>query len=232
MKILEIILLLVLAVFSAITASKWEKLTKIKKAFVVVAIFAAFVIAWNAFQNWRKERLVENINATFGNIKDLEGAIIPSLQIGENGATFILTNGVFNFTPFGQLIKLYVKDNRLFVTTIIRQRDAKIIAAIHENNWELVDNDYDYNNDKTALEVVTKGDHKVYFQVELKKGVAHISGLLFSENGNGVYFYNPPNTSGSYMTVITPNTDFVLPENFLSPIFKYPRGKYFGERNK
>lgn len=184
-----------------------------------------------------KEALIERINANFGDIEDLHGATVPQMRIGnsDSGAIFILGGtGVLNFAPYGPLIKLYVKDQKLYVNTIIRNLDGKVIAAIEDNTWTLFENDFEYNDDnKTAFELVSKGDRKVFFQVELKNGLAYISGYLLNEDGIGFIFYNRQGQSGSFIFTIgdkDENKSKIPKDIFIPRIFKYPRSKYYGEK--
>ncbi|MGD0710433.1 MAG: hypothetical protein ABR968_04570 [Bacteroidales bacterium] len=235
MKNLEIFFVLVAAIGTIIITFKWKKLNWIKRGFIIVAIIAAIIVAWNQFQENRERELIKKIEATFGDISDLDGATIPKIQIGDGDSTakFIIPDGVWRFHS-SEPIKVYVKNNKLFVSTIIRDRKGDIVAALYENEWEMVKKEYDYNNDETAFEVVTKGDRKVYFHIELKNGIACIVGLLLNENGRGVYICNnmTHGVIGSLIVTVAQdsgNYHFRLPDN-IKPIFKYPRAKYFGVR--
>src|ERR1035438_3720986 len=71
--------------------------------------------------NKGKQKLLEEINKTFGDIKDLYGATIPVFDMG-GGSKLIpkFASGVMFADELGPLLKLYVKNGKLFVNTIIR----------------------------------------------------------------------------------------------------------------
>ncbi len=63
---------------------------------------------------------------------------------------------------------------------IVNDSLGKLILAIYQNTWTVYQNDDEYNYDNQAIEIVTNGDRKVYFHVELKKRIAHIEGALYT----------------------------------------------------
>jgi hypothetical protein len=230
MKTLEIIAVLVAAILTILATFKWKTLDWIGRSALIVGIVAAAIVAYNSYEKNQRDDLLEQINATYGDISDLDGATIPEVQIGEDGTKFVLLDGVFNFKPFGPLIKVYVKDKKLFVNTIIHQKGGEVIAAIDGNTWTTFDKNYEYNNDETAFELVTAGERKVYFQIALKNGIAHMSGILLNEKGEGIEFVNRPDLNGSTLTPIGPYATTAILQYYIQPIFKYPRQKYYGQR--
>lgn len=233
MKILEIILVLILSIYSIVNISKWKKKNWKVRAFTLLSIITAFIVSWNAVQDFNKQQLLERINSSFGELVNTKESTIPLVKIGDTKAGFIIKGtGVFNFPPYSNLFKVFVKNNRLYLNMIVRDRESNIVAAIHENTWTMFDNSYEYNDDENAFEIVTKGDRKVYFHMELKEGVAHLEGFLFSENGYGLYFY--PSKSeigidGAFAYKIEPGKLISITYN-IQRIFKYPREKYYGIR--
>ncbi|MGI4020037.1 MAG: hypothetical protein ACRYFA_00890 [Janthinobacterium lividum] len=235
MKTLEILAVCVAAILTAITTYKWKDIDWIGKSALIVIILAAILVAINGYRQnkkdelkAKKEELIEKVNAKFGDIQDIEGATIPVLTFGNGATQIFLPQGVFNLEQFGPLIKLYIKNEKLHVNTIINERTGSPIAAIDDNTWTLYNDDYEYNNDDTAFELVTKAEREVYFQVELKNGFAYLAGALFNKKGEGVCFI--PGQDGVTLQVIFSNSEMKLDISSIKKIFKYPRAKYYSKR--
>jgi hypothetical protein len=185
----------------------------------------------------KKEALIERINAKFGDLKDIDGAKAPKIGVGNIDDAKIIYNSISNTCIFRletePLVKLYVINNKLVVNIIVRSLDGKEIAVIEDNTWTIYNNDFEYNNDETAFELVTKGERCVYFQIVFRNGVAHISGCLLDKKGRGAAFFNMDNTSNLF--AIKPDSKNVIDMNKIlnlniPRIFKYPREKHIGER--
>lgn len=193
------------------------------------------MVGYNGVQKYREEQILKEVNKTFGQIEDFSGATKPQIKLGhgENGFTVGTPSGVAFADELNEpKLKVLLKNNKLFVSTIVRAFDGHLIAVINNNEWELIDkSQVDYNNNDTSFEVVSKGLHKVYFQVELINGAAHVTGLLVSEKGNGWYFYSDPTTQAGLMGLVKADSTFDIPET-AQPIFKYPREGHLGERAK
>jgi hypothetical protein len=237
MKAIEIILTCVAAILAGLVTYKWKSLDTLGKITLITIIIAAILIAINSYRQSKKDSLIEKINAKFGDIKDIDGAIFPKMAVGNKnaGAFYYSSNnvGVFDIEPVGPLIKIYVLNNRLFVNVIVRDLYGKAIAVIEDNTWTIFDNDFEYNNDNTAFELVSKGERIVYFQIELSNGIAYISGYLLNNKGFGFAFFNlPGGVNKSLALVVKPDLNSTrIPQNLNIPrIFKYPRGKYYRVR--
>ena len=232
MKIIEIIFTCLAATLGGILTYKWKEIGLLGKVTLIVVIIAALLIAINEYRKNSEEKRVEKINSKYGEIVDEDGATIPVIMIGntgsDSGAELILGGtGTFNFDPYGPLLKVYVKKNKLYVNTIIRD-DKKVIAVIEDNIWTLYDNSYEYNNDNTAFELVTKGERKVFFQIELKNGTARVSGFLINDKGWGLMFH--AFDKGGLMEQIRSHEDYLESYGNLGLIkrlFKYPREKFY-----
>jgi hypothetical protein len=234
MKITEILLVLIVAIYSIITANKWKDLNIFKRSFIIISILAAIIFAYNAYFSWNNEWTKEKIGTKYGEVQNQGKATTPILQIGDNGTTFLdFSDRLFNsvFKEFAPKLKIYVKNNKLYLTTIIRDPSGKVIAAIIDNEWEKNENvsDYDYNNDDNGFEVITVGDRNVCFQVDLKNGVAHIAGFFINEDGKGVCLANLPDTEFSIIAIMDLNKKH-FPQSKIPAIFKYPRDRYLGMR--
>lgn len=233
MKPLEIFLVLVLAVYAALTAVKWNEIGLIQKIFVIISIVTAFVIAFNTYTDWRKDNLIESVTKKMGEIKDKKQAVL-SIEFGNSGTIFNWINkpiGGFIDKSGNPLFTIQVKDNKLVVYALIRNFEGKPIAVIDNNIWTVFSNHYEYNDDETSFELVTAGDRNIYFQLELKDGIAHFLGTIIDEDGNGRYWHQAEGIDGIFSDPINLNTKWHFPLNSNKTLFKYPREKYYGIRN-
>jgi hypothetical protein len=110
------------------------------------------------------------------------------------------------------------------------------------NEWTMYSDDYEYNNDDTGFEIVTKGDRKAYFQIYLKDGIAHVLGVVTDKYGVGIKFVqsvkDPEPHHDEFESLLfvgilpsaDPNKLKKAYEAVATPIFKYPRQKYIGVR--
>ena len=125
------------------------------------------------------------------------------------------------------------------VTVVIRNFNGTAIAVIDDNTWTVFDDDYEYNNDDSTFELVTKGDRDVFFQIFYRNGMIYMSGYLIDENGIGVAMFNNEseiNSSQMHMNSMKGRADH-KPSPMPSPseiaiprIFKYPREKYYSKK--
>jgi hypothetical protein len=136
--------------------------------------------------------------------------------------------GRFIFQPFFNLFRIYVKNHKLSVFIPLKDRNGKPIATIDGNTWTIFnDEDYEFNNDDSAFEVVSKGEREVFFQIELSGGVAHLSGYIYQEKNKGICFTeNMANRAGSMFIINPKTTDDMFPSQVADRLFKYPRARY------
>lgn len=236
MNYLSILFAAAATILGIIFTVKSEQPSILGKVFLVVGILSAILIIVTSIQAYRKEKVLERINANFGDVKDLVGAKIPQIAIGHKNspAVFQLNESALMVDSNNQpLLKAYIKDSKLLVNALIYGLNGKIIAAIEENTWTIFDKEFEYNDDnRTAFELVTKGERKVFFQIQLYNGMAYIAGHILSKDGYGVIFYAPPNkTEGGAMHIIRNENDKKdIPDSIhVERLFKYPREKYYGK---
>ncbi len=240
MEVTGMVIAFFAGIFAIFKGVKWSQSSKSKQLFIIFGIVGAIVLFWNQYNAWSQKNLIEKVNATFGDINDINNAQIPILEFGSShsGVTLLNKYGVFN-AGFGDLLKLYVANNKLYVNTIIRDMDGKPIAVINENTWKLYNSNYEYNNNNEAFELVTKGERKVYFQVKLEKGIARVQGMLLNDMGKGVYVQSLPERKDGYesMMIIANgnlqkigNLQYDIKTSTVIPLFKYPREKYLGKK--
>lgn len=198
---------------------------------IIAAVGTSIVVFGTYLKNKQEEEskeLKEKIEARQGEIKDVAKISYPIVEIGNSGAKYECPEGIF-ITMTGNSFKFYVKNNVLFVSTLLRDKDGKIIASVHDNIWEVIEDGYDYNNDNSAIEIITAGDRRILFQLELRDGIAHFIGMINNVKGEGMYFSEHESGKGSIMTFMNKELGFDFPiyKKFL---FKYPRKMFFGKR--
>ncbi len=244
---------ILLAILSGIIAlfvkNKWKTSDLATRCLMIIGVITPIVIGINTCRQNLKDKRIAEVESRFGRIDDLDGATIPKLTIGpDDNAAFewFAMSEMSIGTPGNvfKLFRLYVQDGKLFVDIVIRDKNGDPIAVINKNEWyNYKPNDYEYNNDDTGFELVTKGDRKVYFHVYLKNGIAHILGFVINENGEGVKFYQPANETEGFkkklptdysvhfsVVAVGPGAKESLYKGVDGRIFKYPREQYVGQR--
>lgn len=209
----------------------WKKSNWLARSAMIVGIILAALKAYNDITHRQKEKLIEKIQAKVGEIYDLYGATYPTLQFGDSGAILEPPSGIVDLPQKGQLMKIWVEEGKLYVYVVIWDRNGNAIAVIDRNIWTLYNEDFEYNNNETAFELVTKGDRKVYFQIRLKDGIAHFRGLLLNKEGYGMNFIDWPDR-GEYRSVmveISPDIKRDIVDIHNKRIFQYPRELFFGK---
>lgn len=229
MKIFQITIVLILAIYGIIIETKWKKISVGKRVLGIISILVAIVIGWNSYEDLQKENVLEKINSKIGDIWHDGDVYYPELQFGYGRATFISQHGEVKWQMGNEtLFRLYVKNNKLIFYGIIRDKDGEVIAGVYDNEWEIFKTGYEYNSDDHGFEVVVAGERTVFFQIDLKDSIAHISGFIFNNDGNGIYVCAAPN-GGSFLTTL--KKDEYFEPTYIKPIFKYPREKYLGLRD-
>jgi hypothetical protein len=139
------------------------------------------------------------------------------------------TDGITNQVLPIPLLNLKVINNKMFVDFILRNSHGDPIVTIYQNVWKTYSNDYDYNYDDRALEIITR-DHKLILQLEYYGLSAYFTGFVgFQEGGGGCYFKNFPNDKGGFI-IIGKDDDFAKYGEGMPLLFKYPRELYPGVR--
>jgi hypothetical protein len=196
----------------------------------IVAIIVGLINSYNQIADYKKNELIENINASTGKIGNIEGAKSPIVKFG--GTYLTLTNYIFQIPWYGEKMQLYEIDNKLYVSVIIRDKDGEPIAVIDKKTWTLYKKDYEYNNDDKGFELVTKGDRKVYFQINLKDSVVGLNGFLLNDKGCGGYFFGSNTNNDGMMVKINGSVVETIKKSTIPTLFKYPREIYYAQRNK
>jgi len=237
MKILEIILPAIIVILGIILTYKWKKLSTFQK--IILSIFILLTIALTIVQIKNsqyakaKEEYIEKINSKFGELY-FDGETETIIVVGNKDERFIINSP--DGTPFvnkkhDPVIRMNIKDGKLLVYILIRDLNGEVIAVIDGDTWTVFDDDYEYNDDNgKAFELVTKGERKVFFQIEYKNELVHVSGYMLNPDGSGVVIYY--NEKGHLIANIADNASKInkIKNINISRLFKYPRSKHYGER--
>lgn len=173
------------------------------------------------------------INATRGFFKTvkIDASSTAWLMFGQ----MLMSGAVHGDIGFGSdpISPILVKkiNGKLNISAIIRDSKGDEIASISGNNWEITNSqNIEYNNDSKGLEIMT--GKRVIFQLNIVKDTVICYGMFCSENGTCLYADSTGNLySPIKNTALTQR--FILPPSLIiKPLFKYPRFKYLGVRNK
>lgn len=216
------------ALATLVLKMEWKKFNKFEKTLNVIIIAATLFGAKESIR-------INKIGQPFGTIEDpaiVSDTTYPKVMLGYGGTTFINVSGNWKYAETFPSMYLYVVRNKLFVDVELWDTSHNLMAVIKKNEWELVDRNFDYNNDDNAFEFVTRGERKVIFQIELKDGFAHLSGLLLNKEGIGLNCGTALNNRGALVQFFKGDTGHYHIEDYhIKPLFKYRRDMHFGERN-
>ncbi len=243
MYLIPILLGVASTILAFFAKNKWKESNWATKAGLVVAVLAGLTLAYLAYEKVVKDDLIERVNADIGIIEDLTEVTIPLIAIGDGNIGMPISyfeQQLFYKWQDNKLLKVYVKNSKLYVSVVIHDHNQKPIAVINHNEWTVFDKNYEYNNDESGFELVTKGERKVYFQIYLKDGIAHILGIVTNSDGNGFKF-DLKNTEATdkdhakdelLLLVMGKESSIESYRPIDKAIFKYPRKTHLGERLK
>ena len=221
-------------ILGIITPIKWKELKLMGKTSLIFTVISLGVGSAYTYSQYQKSNLIEKVNASFGNIYDNKNSRYPRIAIGfVNDAPILeyVKSGTFevNHVP---LLKLYLKDNKLFVNIVIKDSLGNPILAIADNEWTKYQDAYEFNNDENAIELVTKGDRKVFFHLKLSNGIAYIEGTLYTGLYKGVNLFVGKEIDEGWNGIQILGKGTVIDNDNLKRLFKYPRERYLGIREE
>ena len=247
-------LIYLLAIFSALIAlvNSWyrykEQVGQEKKKAMLIFILSLIMIVITVLVTFQQiesdqeqklakehERLKEETEkekaASFGHIDAIEDSYVPKVLFGDT--YFNLVDYAFCIPELGEKIEIQKYGENLCLKVIIRNSSGNPIAVIQDTSWTLFDKEFEYNNDCNAFELVTKGDRKVFFQVELKNGVVRLAGFILNNKGKGSYICYSDHGQGTMFVLASGDSTIkkILKSSKLVPIFQYPREEYHKIRN-
>ena len=228
-----VIITAALAISLFIYGKKWKEMSTTNKVVDVLVIVFMVSGGYYTFKKYSNEMLLRRIEAKIGTISDNGEAKEVTVKIGDgdSAAAFIIGDGVFSFAS-KPIYKFEIEDGKLYAYGVVRDFHAKPVAAIERNEWTLFSDEFEYQNNDHALELVTKGERKVFFQLYLKDGIAIFQGVAIDVNGKGKY-WDGGISSGALVIPLWDEKkmfSFDLNESTAKRIFKYPRETHLGER--
>lgn len=121
---------LIIAVVAIFNGVKWKEISNGKRAVILVAVIGSIFMFINQNKAYKKAKIIDRINATFGDIKDIKNATLPLVVIGNSNVKFAPaqgSNGVVRLLN-GIEFKVYIKNDKLFINIVIRNSKGEVIV--------------------------------------------------------------------------------------------------------
>lgn len=203
-----------------------EKKTKLEYfSFIIVLILLITGGTLQYVDNLKKEKYSKDAGILTGKLKN-ESIINPVIKWGSSSITFS-GNQSKNIPILGMPLDIWVEDGILKISTIIRNKDGKVIAKLEENEWKLNRNSlFDRNFDDIALEVINDND-EVVLQIKFDNDAIQISTIFYNDEGGGKFIEQLPNESGIIFGSFLNNETKILN---VDRLFEYPSDLYPGKR--
>ena len=195
-------------------------LTVLCFAIMVVCIIRQIKIEIDAGVTANRERYSSNV----GKIEN-SGEAPKTIYLIAGKDKFPLEGGstTLNHMIDSTSLRIYVKNNKLYVDALILSPDTNIVVKMTANEFETnPDKVFDKNFDDSTLEVMDKKNN-VVLQLQFRSGEIMVYGY-FTGHGRVVVIY--PIGDRGYIT-IEPKGKFS--SFFIPPIFKYPSLTHPGE---
>jgi len=188
--------------------------------FTVILIFLIGSLGTNVYIIWQEEEM-KKYSRYSGEISGTEDIVYPSIKLGT--AEFVWTGpeGEPMIVIGNDSIKVWIEDEELKISTVIRDEDGKIIAKLEANEWQVNPNlIFDRNFDTKAVEVINqKGE--IVLQAEFDGESVLFAGVFYREDGWRVAL-------GYNVIEIRPPGEPI--QTTFPPMFKYPSELHPGER--
>ena len=112
---------------------------------IIVAV-GTIIIAYGTYLKSKheedKKELIEKVNQKYGEITDTSKKSFPILEIDNSGSKFNCPNGTF-LTVKGSSFSYFVRNDKLFATTLLRDGHGEIIASVNiDQSLRPVSEDY------------------------------------------------------------------------------------------
>jgi hypothetical protein len=171
----------------------------------------------NSFQDKRQ-------NATSGVIISSKNTLTKNILIGSTRFLINNNDGVLVYDNEDPLLSVKTKDNKLLVSTSIRDKEGHLLAELKDNNWthQVKPFIFDRNYNDNTLEI-RDNTGKIVLQVLNFGDAIQFAAIFRCRNGKPVAFL--PDEDG--MSIITPP----LAENArveIKPICEYPSDSNLG----
>jgi hypothetical protein len=185
---------------------------------VTVGLVASFVTI-AAFILYLRDKKME---ATSGILSAPTSGGIKYLSVGPTRFIVASPDNVFLRDVDSPVLSLRLVDNRLLVSTIIRNARGDLIAELRDNEWQVnKDSIFDRNYTDNALEVRDR-QGKVTLQVVHFGDTIHLAGIFRCKNGWTTVL--GPVQGGAIMDIKPPGEEAKYE---IAPICEYPSEQHF-----
>lgn len=196
---------------------------KVIRGLVIILLILSCVII--AYEEFKSEKYSKDSGVLSGKLdRDI---IYPEISFG--GGSIIFMNASKDDNFLGIPLAIWIEDNKLKVSTTIRNKDNNIIAKIEGNEWEVITKTQPFfrkNFDDNALEVIDMNE-EVIVQIQLDGKAVQLAGIWYKEDGSAIFIKPGPKGLGFIMGGLGPNETVDMN---ISQIFNYPSELHRGER--
>jgi len=166
----------------------------------------------------------KNITATSGLIKSDGTANRKYIAVGSTRFIVDSPDNIFLREGTQPLVSLRIENQKLYVSSTIRNKNGEIIAELKDNEWQLNENSYfDRNYNDQVLEVRDNSGN-IVLQLANFGNVIHFAGIFNCKNGK-TYALIPTGQSGAIMEMRPKGIEL---EHKIDPICEYPSDLHFG----
>jgi hypothetical protein len=203
---------------------------------VVAGLFIVVGLALIFWSEISRENMEEKSRVIEGMLRPQSTLNYPpklDVELGEKGAHLLIgpTTDVLHLSPRLKILydsgfKIEQLNNRLYVTTPVRDKQGRLVANIVRNRWSVTSECLDKNFDKDSLEILdTRG--LVVLYVKVFSDHVQIEGEWRDEFGHGIRLRKG---TESYMNFWQNSVQEEEGMEIIKPKFKYPSSLHLGER--
>lgn len=173
----------------------------------------------------------------------VEGELIPIGRGTAKAASFEIGNSgtILNWTPssgnehkeamsllYDAGLRLELEDGKVSLTTLVRDRQGRLVAKVEKNRWSITKECLDKNYTRDSIEILDARG-LVVFQARLLPDRVQLRGEWRDEFGNGVRLVEAGENAGAVVAIWhDPKTEQAQMQ-IIKPIFKYPSEAHWGE---
>jgi len=195
---------------------------------IVLLLFTAVINIYVTKQEEEKEKYSKSSGMISGELKN-KSIIYPVIKLG--GAKFVWKGqlGEPIFLIGNDPLKVWIEEDQLKISTMIRGKNGNIIAKLDANEWQVTDDPnlkWDRNFDERGVEIINeKGE--VVLQVQFDGESVQFAGIFYREDGWKVALGPSDMDRGGVIEIKPPNEKITVS---FEPLFKYPSERHHGER--
>ena len=165
-----------------------------------------------------------NTSATSGLIKSNGTASRKYIAVGSTRFIIDSPDNIFLREGTQPLVSLRIENQKLYVSTTIRNKSGEIIAELIDNEWKLNKNSYFDRNYNDQILEVRDNSGNIVLQLANFGNVIHFAGIFNCKNGK-TFALIPTGQSGAIMEIRPQGIEL---EHRIAPICEYPSDLHFG----